>query len=243
MFGASFGTSLASLYDYIYCWKDYHKEALWIQENLRELGCVDGKLLEMACGTGKHIEHFAAFQRFGIDLCEESMMLASFRAPEARFEKHDMAILNKESGFCAECELILALFGATGYLESSLLEPTFRRWSELLKLGGFLALEPWYDEVKEGCFLQSYETKSFKICRMADVQEQSGKTVMSFEFLISRAGARVERLHSQEILYNHSFEQLLALLELSGFQLLRKTEGAFAADGLWILQKVSTSSA
>ncbi|MBM74788.1 MAG: hypothetical protein CMK59_05260 [Proteobacteria bacterium] len=233
MFG--FGTSLASVYDYIYLWKDYHKEARRIIDNLSELGCTEGVLLELACGTGRHLEFFNRFRCMGVDLCEESLMLASFRSPQASFLCQDMRQIGyKESD---HIDVLMLLFGGVSYIKPQELRTFFEAWAGLMNDDSVLVLEPWYEDVQEGGFLQAYDSDELKICRMSDVRQEDHQTVMDFSFLIARSGGSVERLSSQERLWNHPHHKIESELQMAGFKCVRKSEGFSGLKGLWFLQK------
>jgi ubiquinone/menaquinone biosynthesis C-methylase UbiE len=68
----------ARYYDKIYSFKDYRAEAQYltavIDQNLRSGG---DRLLDVACGTGRHIEHLkTSFAVEGLDISEELLELA-----------------------------------------------------------------------------------------------------------------------------------------------------------------------
>ena len=233
MFG--FGTSLASVYDYIYMWKDYHKEAHRIVENLRAVGCADGLLLELACGTGRHLEHFTNYEKIGVDLCEESLMLASFRDPKANFVCADMRSVHNQ--ICQKIDVLLMLFGAVSYISPEEISSFFGRCVELMNDDAVVVLEPWYEDVDEGGFLHVYDSKDLKICRLSDVQDVGNQTVMEFAFMISRAGGHVERLTDKEYLWNHRLDVLEQQLANTGLICIRKTAGFTGPKGLWFLKK------
>lgn len=47
-------------YDALYSWKDYEGEAARLHELIQQLRPGARTLLDVACGTGKHLEHLRA---------------------------------------------------------------------------------------------------------------------------------------------------------------------------------------
>lgn len=61
---------IARYYDLIYIWKDYKTEADTIKKLISTYKKSDGNnLLEVACGTGHHLEYFQKdFACMGVDI-------------------------------------------------------------------------------------------------------------------------------------------------------------------------------
>ena len=81
-------TKTAQYYDKIYSHKNYRAETqrlvAIIGEHLRSEG---SRLLDVACGTGRHIEHLKErFDVEGLDICEELLEIAPVRLHRARSE-------------------------------------------------------------------------------------------------------------------------------------------------------------
>ena len=83
---------LAKYYDLIYSWKNYKKEVNKIEKLIKEYKKSDGiKLLDVACGTGKHLEYFKEnFSCTGIDLNEEMISIARNNISDVDFKLADM---------------------------------------------------------------------------------------------------------------------------------------------------------
>jgi trans-aconitate methyltransferase len=82
----------AKYYDKIYSFKDYEKEAskitLVVEEHLKSEG---RRLLDVACGTGKHIEYLKdQFEVEGLDVSREMLDIARVRNPNVMFHRADM---------------------------------------------------------------------------------------------------------------------------------------------------------
>ena len=54
-------TETAELYDLFFEWKDYAGEAEKLHELIQSRSPGAGSLLDVACGTGRHLEHLRAW--------------------------------------------------------------------------------------------------------------------------------------------------------------------------------------
>jgi ubiquinone/menaquinone biosynthesis C-methylase UbiE len=74
------------LYDLIYSFKDYAKEASIIQGFIHERLPQAKTILDVACGTGKHIQYLnQSFKVDGIDINERYIEIARQRNPSSTF--------------------------------------------------------------------------------------------------------------------------------------------------------------
>ena len=102
----------AAFYDEIYAEKPYAAEARFVHELA---GSPGGRLLDVACGTGRHARAFAdlGYEVTGCDINEE--LLAVARAKEGdsiRFVQGDMRDLHVDGG---PFDLVTCLFDSIGY--------------------------------------------------------------------------------------------------------------------------------
>ena len=139
------------------------------------------------------MEHFDCEQKFGVDICEESLMYASFRVGSASFEKFDITkISSKNSPFSSNrFDLIVGLFGAIGYVSKDQLHTSISNWLALLNPDGVLLLEPWHGHPKVGEYHQTYRSKDIDIHRRTEVQfiqELQNQTIMDFTYTVVQNG-------------------------------------------------------
>jgi SAM-dependent methyltransferase len=71
----------ARLYDAIYADKDYSAESVFVLSRLAGSGPVPGSLLELGCGTGRHLIEFAkhGIQVVGVDMSAQMVEIARER--------------------------------------------------------------------------------------------------------------------------------------------------------------------
>ena len=237
-----FGLSIPSLYDLIYAYKNYEGEVKQIEHNLRSMKVSFDSVLELATGTGCYLEHFGCEQKFGIDICEESLMYASFRVGGASFKNFDITkITPKNCPFSInKFDLIVGLFGAVGYVSKDQLQSSISNWLDLLSQDGVLILEPWHEHPKVGEYHHTYRSKDIEIHRQTEVlfkPELDNQTIMDFSYTIEQDG-RTKKLHRREYLYSHSFHELKSMIEEHCNGLIVHTDkSSFSNDGQWYIKK------
>lgn len=130
-------------YDKIYSLKDYHTEVQClmaiIHENLRSGG---NRLLDVACGTGGHIEYLKEhFDVEGLDISQELLEIARQKNPQVLFHQGDMTDFDLGRRF----DVVTCLFSSIGYVKT--LENAARAvacMTRHLVPGGILIIEPWF---------------------------------------------------------------------------------------------------
>ena len=113
--GDTLFTQSAPYYDLIYSYKDYATEAAKLVAIIRDsLRSGGRRLLDVACGTGLHIQHLKArYECEGLDIDEGLLELARERNPTVRFHRADMA----DFGLDREYDIVTCLFSAIGYVK------------------------------------------------------------------------------------------------------------------------------
>src|SRR5215218_2027417 len=82
----------ADWYDHFYGGKDYGAEARRVTELIRQRRPGARTLLDVACGTGRHLERLRQeFDCEGLDLDGGLVAVARRRLPEMRLTRADMA--------------------------------------------------------------------------------------------------------------------------------------------------------
>ena len=133
----------AELYDKIYSFKDYAAEAEALVAVIRAKQESGGRrLLDVACGTGRHIERFKrSFEAEGLDADEALLEIARRRNPEVRFHCTDMLDFDLGTAF----DVVTCLFSSIGYAKTSDdLARAVAAMARHLVPGGVLLIEPWF---------------------------------------------------------------------------------------------------
>jgi SAM-dependent methyltransferase len=131
----------AAWYDHFYGGKDYAGEARRVTELIRRRRPGARTLLDVACGTGRHLEQLRRdFACEGLDLDDGLLAVARRRLPGMRLTRADMADFDLGRRFDA----VTCLFSAVGYLATvERLRAAVGAMAGHLEPGGVLLVEPW----------------------------------------------------------------------------------------------------
>jgi len=132
----------AKWYDRLYAHKDYAGESDQLRTLIQERKTKQSlRLLDVACGTGLHVDHLKAyFDVQGLDICEELLEIAHKRNPEVTFHIGDMTNFDIETRF----DVVTCLFSSIGYVRTlRRLRLAIRSMVRHLEPGGLLIVEPW----------------------------------------------------------------------------------------------------
>ena len=136
-----YGTT-ARYYDKIYASKDYEAESALLVALIERSVPAAETLLDVACGTGRHIEYLKdRFDPVGLDASEQMLTRARLRNPNATFHCGDMVRFTLGRTF----DVVTCLFSAIGYARTLPdMRATVRCMADHLNPGGIVAIEPWF---------------------------------------------------------------------------------------------------
>jgi ubiquinone/menaquinone biosynthesis C-methylase UbiE len=190
-------TKTAKHYDTVYSDKDYEKEV----EVLTSL--IDARqpdaitLLDVACGTGKHLELLAQqYECSGVDLDSEMLAVASERVPNVCLYRQDMTALNIDQQF----DVVTCLFSSIGYTKTvERMNKSVENMANQLAPSGLLFVEPWITPeswLVGKAHSDTVETEEFIVTRMM-VAEPVERGRVVFEYLIGDSSGinRVTETH------------------------------------------------
>ena len=215
MYGA-----LAPYYDLIYQGKDYRRETRLFLRLARRYGNVDGRRwLDVACGTGRHLEDVpATWRRVGVDASPDMLRVARQRLPGVRFVRADM----RRFDLGEEFDVVSCLFSALGYLltEGDLVR-AFRSFARHLAPKGVLIVEPWIDPArfisgKMGITLTTSPT--VQIARAYRSSRRGNRVRVEYEYLIAEQGRDLRRVDEVNVSRMTPPRRLVELLARAGLR-------------------------
>ena len=223
----------ARLYDAIYASiRDYPREAAELDRLIQERCPAARTLLDVACGTGAHLEHLPAYEAEGLDLDPEMLAVARERLPKVAFHEGDMADFDLGKRFDA----VVCMFSSIGYVRSEeRLRSAIAAMAQHLEPGGVLVVEPWLspevwvDRHVGAVFVDEPE---LKIARM-NVGEREGEvSIFEFEYLVGTPNG-LERFNERHELGLFTVEQYLKAFRAAGLEVDHDPEGPMGR-GLYI---------
>jgi SAM-dependent methyltransferase len=177
---------MAAYYDSFYAAKDYRGETKRLRAIARrEVGLRARTLLDVGCGTGRHLEHLIPyFECMGVDRNPAVLRIARRRlvGSGVTLRVADMGKLSLGRRF----DVVLCLFGTIAYARTAPnLCRVIRRLAAHVAGEGILIVEAFVerDQYQPGFqHLTTYESGTTKIARMGTTQRTRG----------SRTAARIE---------------------------------------------------
>ena len=227
---------LAKYYDLIYHWKDYGKEANSIKDLIKKYKKSDGnKLLDVGCGTGKHLEYFKdEFSLVGIDINNEMVEVAKTKFKDVILEQGNMINFNLKTEF----DVILCLFSSIGYVKTySNLEKTITNFTNHLKKGGVLIIEPWFTKSNYWVGapgMTTYDGEDVKIARLNTTKIEGDLSIMEMHYLIAEKDKDVIHFADTHELGLFETDKTLDFMEKAGLKAEFLKDGLMKDRGLFI---------
>lgn len=172
----------AHLYDLAYSFKDYAGESAWVRNAIRSRVPEARSLLDVACGTGKHLEHLRVdFACQGLDLNPELVEIAQERTG-VTVHGASMDSFDIDERFDA----VVCLFSSIGY--SSDLPGAVGSMARHLNPGGVLIVEPWLrpDQWIAGhVHVLDQEADGVRLLRMTMSRIDGSQSILDMQYLVA----------------------------------------------------------
>jgi SAM-dependent methyltransferase len=130
-------------YDALYGFKDYVEATDRLTQLIRAEHPEARTVLDVACGTGKHVEHLRRdYACEGVDINPDILSIARGRCPDVPFHEGDMAGFHLGRRF----DVVMVLFSSIAYVKTAeRFDRAIDCLCEHLDLGGLLVIEPFFD--------------------------------------------------------------------------------------------------
>jgi ubiquinone/menaquinone biosynthesis C-methylase UbiE len=190
-------TKTAKQYDTVYSYKDYAAESQLITSMVHERVLNAKTLLDVACGTGKHLVHLSGqFECEGVDLDTEMLAIAKDRVTDVPTHTGDMGDFALGNQF----DVVTCLFSSIGYMKTvERMEQATANMAAHLNQGGMLLVEPWLTPeawLVGKVHADKYETDDGFVMRMAVSEPiERGRLVLEYMIGDSSGISRVTETH------------------------------------------------
>jgi len=232
----------ARYYDFINDWKDYRRESLRLESIAGRFGGTGGSTwLDVACGTGRHLE-FLRRRHFtmGVDASPEMLRIARRRLPGVRLVLGDMRTFRLNRRF----DVVSCLFSAIGHLKTKAdVLATFGNFARHLNPGGVAIVEPW---IQPSVFraghihLRTYQDSTITIARVASSSRRGSHSLIHYHFLIGESGRGVRYFEETDVGLLLSREELIDLMKRAGLRARFFSRGFLPGRGLLLGVKPGT---
>jgi SAM-dependent methyltransferase len=226
----------AALYDVFYADKPYAREAAFVSERLLEAGVQrNGRILELACGTGRHAFELEklGYRVLGTDYSPDMLACAAAAQQRARsgveFREMDMRSLDIEG---PPFDAIVSLFDSIGYVQTNeALLQVLTGAHRHLRPDGVMLIEFWhaaamlraYDPVR----VRRFRVPEGEIIRISETSLDVARQVASVKYTIVEPNADGLTRRLEETQTNRYFlvQEMAGWLDRAGFETVRCYSG------------------
>ncbi|TWP50521.1 class I SAM-dependent methyltransferase [Lentzea tibetensis] len=215
--------------------KDYAAEAAHLAALVRERMPQASSLLDVACGSGSHLEHFVhEFEHVeGIELSEAMLSVARPLLPGVRLHQGDMRDFSLDRRFSA----VTCMYSSIGYTAHEAgLRQTIACLARHLEPGGVLLVEAWWTP---GELLDRYvagdtvKVGDRTISRVSHTVDLGDRSRMEVHWVVADPEHGIRHVAEQHELALFEQAQYEAAFELAGLT-VEHIRPAWSGPGLFV---------
>jgi SAM-dependent methyltransferase len=229
----------ARVYDALCRHKDYAAASLALRGILERAVPHAASLLDVACGTGGHLEHLRShFRVEGLDFSPEMLEIARRRCPGTPFHEGTLVDFRLPDTF----DVITCLFGSIGYaLTLDHLHRAVESMAHHLEPAGALVVEPWLtpDRFVSGRLVfDSIDDPDLKVARMYVTRRDGRVSVFESDYLVASTQG-VSHFKERQALGLFTEEEYRRAFAEAGLDVV-DTGGDLFGYGLYVCRKPGT---
>jgi SAM-dependent methyltransferase len=183
----SYGAKLADIHDAIHHFKDDQREVDYVVRCVRERAPHARTLLDVACGTGRHLSRLSGlFEIEGLDMSADMLERARGHLPAVPLHHAGMTDFDLGRQF----DVVICLFASVAYVKTlENFRAAIRTMTRHLAPGGLLLVEPfftpqtyWVDHLK----LNEVNRPDLKIAWIYVSKREGTVGVLDIHYLVGR---------------------------------------------------------
>jgi SAM-dependent methyltransferase len=203
----------AHLYDLMYVRRDYTTTADEIHALAAEQLPEAADLLDVGCGTGRHLEVLDNWYRGeGLDINPLMLEQTRARCPDLPLHEADMGTFEIERSY----DLITCLFSAIGHVETAeAMRRSVVRMAAHLRSPGLLVVEPWFtpESFWDGHLAANFQSESeTKLAWMYRQRREDLMAILDIHYLVGGEG-QPEYINERQALGLFTRGEMTAALE------------------------------
>jgi len=221
-------TLYSKYYDLFYQSKDYHAEANYVSDCIKNYSPNAKTILEFGSGTGIHglILQKMGYDIFGIERSHQMVDEAKLHGFPCK--QADITNFKIDRNFDA----VISLFHVISYInENASLENVFRNASKCLNTGGLFIFDVWYSPAvyhqRPESRIKKVENNDISVIRMAVPEIHSSKNVVDVNYTILVKDKKIDNwieFQEQHPMRHFSIPEISLLAAFTGFELVKAEE-------------------
>lgn len=220
-------TRSAKWYDLLYSFKDYQAAAAQLHAVIQTANPGARSLLDVACGTGRHLEHLRQWYEVeGVDLNGQFLRASRKRLPGIVLHHGDMTHFDLGRRF----DVVTCLFSSIGYLQTvKHLRSAFRSFARHVVPGGLLVVEPWLSPDQywlKKVTLNTVQHEGTTIAWMYTSKRSGRRSIFDIHFLVGTASG-VEHFVETHAMGLFTPREYTEALRRAGFDWRHDPKGLF----------------
>ncbi len=226
----------ARVYDALFRDRDYRGAVARLRRILRRVHPDARRLLDVGCGTGRHLEHLRrAFDVEGLDASPSMLAVARARCPGIALHRGDLVGFDLGQTF----DVVTCLLGSIGYARTvPRLARAVRAMARHVAPGGVLVVEPWVSPerfVTGRVVFDCADEPELKVARMYRTKRRGAVSVFDSHYLVA-GPAGVEHFTERQELGLFTPQRSRAALQATGLRVL-PVAGDLFGYGLHVARK------
>jgi ubiquinone/menaquinone biosynthesis C-methylase UbiE len=226
-------TESAAFYDVLYSFLDYEAAVRELQATLDGHAPHARSLLDVACGTGRHLELLRErYEVEGLDINPTMLKAARERCPDVTFHEADMADFSLGGRF----DVVMCLFSSIGYVRTEArLRSAVLCMRRHLAPGGLLVIEPWFtpEQYWTGTITANHiDQPDLKLTWMYTSEREGALSVLDIHYMVGRP-AGIETFRERHEVGLFTEQQHIDAFSNAGLEARHATGGPFGR-GLYL---------